>query len=167
MTDFVDRRLAECLERWDGQLTQDVEDYCRNIEHYTINRVQSYVFSFQYRREDTDHWKTPKEFLADKEGDCEDFAICAGAMLQKLLPQRLLWLVLCRETGDSKRYHAVLRIELSDGMFYLNDKYRIPSTEKAFLLEYEVASVTMWPNPDADREVDSAEPEQVYHGENE
>jgi hypothetical protein len=146
-TEHADPRLEQCLARWDGHLSSDASRYCFDLEHYLINRVQAYIFKFQYRREARDYWKTPTEFLTDLEGDCEDFAICAGAMLRRVMPHLGMWLVICREVCIKHRAHAVLRVQLSDDtMLYLNNKYALPSTEKAFTLEYMVVSVTSWPS---------------------
>lgn len=40
--------------------------------------------NFTYQSEETDYWKTPKETLKDKGGDCEDFAIFNKYILKDL-----------------------------------------------------------------------------------
>jgi len=42
-----------------------------------------YVKEFKYEYDAKDYWKSPREMLKDKKGDCEDFAILSKYILTK------------------------------------------------------------------------------------
>jgi predicted transglutaminase-like cysteine proteinase len=68
-----------------------------------------------------DYWATPSEILANKSGDCEDFAILKMTALIRIgVPANSLSLVVLRDNGRGV-FHAVLAVTTSAGSFILDN----------------------------------------------
>lgn len=83
-------------------------------------------FTYQNECDFCDHWKTPKETLRDRGGDCEDFAILNKAILKEFhIPSQILFMEL--KKGDKTTGHMILfytrgdrGISVFDNMYLLN-----------------------------------------------
>lgn len=78
-----------------------------------LNRVNSFVNRIIPTRDisngkQTDIWLTPKEFLIEGRGDCEDYAILKYFILLELgIPKDRLWFGVVK-TNNTVEYHMVL-----------------------------------------------------------
>jgi predicted transglutaminase-like cysteine proteinase len=48
----------------------------------SIKQVNQFVNNFQYEKDVEDYWKSPKELISSKRGDCEDFAIAKSVLIE-------------------------------------------------------------------------------------
>jgi len=84
--------------------------------------------NFTYQWEDGDYWKTPKETVKDKGGDCEDFSILAKKILTDLGYSS--YLVVLTPKKDDDYGHAICvfkekdnTIGIFDNQYYQNTTY--------------------------------------------
>lgn len=62
-----------------------------------------------------DYWATPLETLANKKGDCEDFAILKYYALRALgVPAERMYMVIVGDAGTGKANHATLVIDVGE-----------------------------------------------------
>ena len=78
--------------------------------------------NFTYQDEaPEEYWKTPKETVRDKGGDCEDFAILAQYVLKKLGYNAYVVVI---KYSDTEFMHAICVLKHKDGTFsYYSNKY--------------------------------------------
>ena len=99
----------------------------KKIQNFSVEKKLSYVNIFynktlplddQNRYRLDDYWATPKEFIIQGRGDCEDYAIAKYfALLEVGIPKDKLFLTMVNVKG-SKNYHMVLS--------YIKNKKSIP-----------------------------------------
>lgn len=78
-----------------------------------------------------DYWASPKETVAKKAGDCEDFAILKMAsLLQAGIPQEKMAIVVVQDTRRNL-LHAVLSVSTDKGTMILDSLHRDVRPDKA------------------------------------
>lgn len=141
----MDKRLTECLDRWSHIFPEDVSRWMLKEQTRLINRINSFVNSFQYKKDPSrDYWKNISEFVEDRGGDCEDYEIAKGSMLHHIFPHMKIELVLCLNLY-TRRGHAVLRIQGPEGTVYLDNDIQILYGQKYFDTRYKELSTSEWP----------------------
>jgi len=99
----------------------------RKIKDFSLEKKLNYVNSFYNKilpvNDSTkysadDYWATPKEFIIEGKGDCEDYAIAKYFTLQEVgIPKEKLFLAVVKVKGATN-YHMVLT--------YLENKNSMP-----------------------------------------
>ncbi len=99
----------------------------RKIKDFSLEKKLNYVNSFYNKilpvNDSTkysadDYWATPKEFIIEGKGDCEDYAIAKYFTLQEVgIPKEKLFLAVVKVRGATN-YHMVLT--------YLENKNSMP-----------------------------------------
>jgi predicted transglutaminase-like cysteine proteinase len=107
------------------KLTRDA-DKLRMVNGY-FN--QWHPKSDSYAWNSTEHWDTPREFIAQRGGDCEDYAIAKYFALRFLgFPAERMRIVLIRPLSAQKRplpqLHAVLAVASENTWFILDNNAR-------------------------------------------
>lgn len=64
-------------------------------------------FTYQAEEENKDYWKTPKETIKDKGGDCEDLAFLAQYVLKKLGYETKLIIIVLQINDNDRTGHAI------------------------------------------------------------
>ncbi len=99
--------------------------------------------NFTYELEEEEHWKSPKEMVKDKSGDCEDFAILAQYVLKKLGYKAYLIVV---EYYYEDEMHAICVFRHEDGTYsYYSNEYYEPRRYKS-VRELLSGHSLMWKN---------------------
>lgn len=106
----------------------------------TMEEVNAYFNRLHYTSKDLQHWKSPKEFLASKEGDCADFSVAKAAALNEMgYDAKVIVGIFHR---DAPRYpgqeHAVV---LVDGKYVLTSEYNYIRTWSSYQKEFTPVSV--------------------------
>ena len=84
--------------------------WIKNVDDYAL-----WISEFTYQAEVLeDNWKTPKETIRDKGGDCEDFAILAVEVLKKLDYKVYLIGIELEREGELKG-HAIALLKHDNG----------------------------------------------------
>ena len=79
-------------------------------------------FTYQYETTKHEYWKSPKETVKDKGGDCEDLAFLAEHVLKKLGYETYIIIIHYKEISSSA--HAVCVFKHKDGTFsYYSNLY--------------------------------------------
>lgn len=91
-----------------------------------IDFVNAFWNRFAYRSDqdvynDKDHWATPGEFLSNKGGDCEDFALIKYWTLRKLGVPAENMSILVGQRLDRNETHAVLSVKDDKGKTWILD----------------------------------------------
>lgn len=102
------------------ELTKKINDLSleKKLNHVNAfyNRILPVHDSQKYKVDD--HWSTPKEFLVEGRGDCEDYAIAKYFTLKESgIPKDKLYLTVVKVKGTTN-YHMVLS--------YLENKKSMP-----------------------------------------
>ncbi len=102
-------------------------DLKKKIKNFSVEKKLNYVNTFynkilpvndKTKYQADDYWATPKEFLIQGKGDCEDYAISKYFTLKEAgIPQNKLFLSIVK-VKNATNYHMVLT--------YLEDKKSIP-----------------------------------------
>ncbi len=102
-------------------------DLKKKIKNFSAEKKLNYVNTFynkilpvndKTKYQADDYWATPKEFLIQGKGDCEDYAISKYFTLKEAgIPQNKLFLSIVK-VKNATNYHMVLT--------YLEDKKSIP-----------------------------------------
>ncbi len=98
------------------QSCSEIETECpdANIDYfYAIKQIiYSVAYSFEYKSEEGDYWKTSTETINDMSGDCED----AAALAYRIISDSCLGLdVRIRLIEMGKSIHAIAIVYLEDG----------------------------------------------------
>jgi transglutaminase-like putative cysteine protease len=95
--------------------------YAYNIQ--TVDDLALWLSSeFTYQAEKGDHWKYPSETIADKGGDCEDFAILVQDVLRELGIKSHIFIII---HNNRKNAHAMTMFKDRNGYihYFSNNKY--------------------------------------------
>jgi len=106
-------------------------------------------FTYQKEALGKDYWKTPKETIKDKGGDCEDFAILTQHILKKL-GYNAQFIVI--EYYEKSSNHAICIVKHKDGtfsyfsnQFYFKTRYKsIPKLLSAHANSWSVTWKKAW-----------------------
>jgi len=93
----------------------------------TPETLEIWLQDFTYQAEEGDYWKSPKETIRDKGGDCEDFAILVDHVLSDL-GYRTFLLAIYFSDGNAGHAVAIVKIEGQYTLFseneYFSRKYK-------------------------------------------
>jgi len=96
----------------EGKLSYDqialVKNFCDNSHTFrdVLQRINTYVNDqFRYYLDTEDKWMTPQEFLEERGGDCEDFAITKYFMVKKAIELK-------EQTNTDKRIMLVVGMQI-------------------------------------------------------
>ncbi len=89
---------------------------------------------------EVDHWQTPQEFLSRQQGDCEDFAILATALLRRLGYEAYIFSLI----GDGGYAHTVCIFKDTDGRYNVINQDKIRYYHAASLEEVATQMYTAW-----------------------
>lgn len=107
-------RLIQYLE-----LKKKVKDFrlLKKLSHVNAfyNKILPVNDSSKYKVDD--HWATPKEFLINGKGDCEDYAIAKYfTLLEAGIPKSKLFLSVVKVKGEANYHMVLLYIENKKSM---------------------------------------------------
>lgn len=107
-------RLIRYLE-----LKKKVKDFrlLKKLSHVNAfyNKILPVNDSLKYKVDD--HWATPKEFLINGKGDCEDYAIAKYfTLLEAGIPKEKLFLSVVKVKGEATYHMVLLYIENKKSM---------------------------------------------------
>ena len=107
-------RLIRYLE-----LKKKVKDFrlLKKLSHVNAfyNKILPVNDSLKYKVDD--HWATPKEFLINGKGDCEDYAIAKYfTLLESGIPKDKLFLSVVKVKGEANYHMVLLYIENKKSM---------------------------------------------------
>lgn len=113
------------------KLIKDIEYKTENEKIYIINReVNKYKYQEDIKLyKQNDHWATPKEFIKNKGGDCEDFAIMKYSLLKQMGykedQMRFIYTnYKNKKTGDNLG-HLVLAVKNENGLEIILDNTKV------------------------------------------
>ncbi len=136
------------------KLIKDIEYRPENEQLYIINKeVNKYTYKEDLKLyKKNDYWATPKEFLKNKGGDCEDFAIMKYSLLRKIgyTEDRMRFIYTNyknKKTGEDLG-HLVLAVKNNNGTEIILDNTKVIPLEhdyyfKANKLEIEFTLKTV------------------------
>ncbi len=101
------------------QLKKKIKDFelIRKLSHVNAfyNKILPVQDSTKYNVDD--HWATPKEFLIEGKGDCEDYAIAKYfTLLETGIPKDKLFMSIVQVKGESTYHMVLLYIENKNAM---------------------------------------------------
>lgn len=133
---------------------QLIEDARRDNEWQRLNRVNRFFNQITYKTDadlwgKADYWATPREFLSQGAGDCEDYAIAKYLTLKTLgVPDKRLFLthVTLRSTGQQ---HMVLLYREADSGALLvldnrNNRIRPFTGQSELIPIYSFNDASLW-----------------------
>jgi predicted transglutaminase-like cysteine proteinase len=115
----------ELLKQWQNLVAKlpglSIEEALRYVNGF-FNRLPSKKDIDTYREEE--YWATPEEFVRNKGGDCEDYAVVKYMTLRRFrVPAENMWLLLVYDR-NRKDYHAVLAVNTGERLFMLDNLSR-------------------------------------------
>lgn len=116
-----------------------------NVVTETNNFINA---NFKYIEDKTlygksDYWATPTEFLANKGGDCEDFAIAKYATLAKNgVDKKNMRLLLVKQSDG--QHHAILEVKHEGKIYFLDNKTNNTTSNESYHTIYAVNDYGLW-----------------------
>ena len=110
-----------------AEIAQISADILKTSPDERVMRVNEWVNSIITFVDDSerlnvaDHWATPRETLAAKKGDCEDYAVLKMELLHAAgIPLEAMQIVIIEERNF--KYHAMLMVELGGSVTILDNR---------------------------------------------
>lgn len=96
-----------------------------------------YMTHYKYQDDPSDHWKTLAEFVKDKGGDCEDFAIAEYFYAVQLGGDESAMNVVIGEYVPRSQVHAALRVNVNGVNWYFDTFTVVPVAEVDYLKTFK------------------------------
>lgn len=120
MTILTNLLLGDLLENFTK------ESFEMKSDLYKINKINTIINKYRYVSDEriygvSDYWATPEEFLKNRGGDCEDFAITKAVLLKELGVNSEI------SFGYSKsQKHLVLLVNINGKTLVLDNRVKVP-----------------------------------------